>query len=237
MQSVEDEWGPRGPVSEDRLFAEADRLALEAVRFGDEAKVAAARAERQAMIAKIAADAAAVAVEAVRMASTGGVADAMRRLEDAHALERTLRRLATAPLEGVPALAATPPGGSSRVNANTAPLPAASSPGMGPPREMDPSGSYRPPASMGPGSPASAMTPPRPIPTATIPIPPHMRPELRPDSASMLPAPSSPQTSGALEAFEARLRPTIFGLPSVHVAALAIGTFVLVLILMWIILG
>jgi hypothetical protein len=74
----------------------------------------------------------------------------------------------------------------------------------------------------------------RPMPTTgTIPMPHAMRQ----DSSSMIPPPANPHTSGAMEAFEARLRPTIFGLPSLHVAALAIGTFVLVLILMWIILG
>ncbi len=59
----------------------------------------------------------------------------------------------------------------------------------------------------------------------------------RPDAASLLPPPPNAMGTGAFDAFESRLRPTIFGLPSLHVAALAIGTFVLVLILMWIILG
>jgi hypothetical protein len=62
-------------------------------------------------------------------------------------------------------------------------------------------------------------------------------PGVRADSNSLLPPPANAHGTGAFDAFEARLRPTIFGLPSLHVAALAIGTFVLVLILMWILMG
>lgn len=224
LSSSEEDWGPRPLINEERLFAEADRLALEAVRFGDDAKANAARAERSAMIAKIAADAAAIAVEAVRIAASAGIVEAARRLEDAHALERTIRRLAASPLDLPPS--ANAPGGS---RVNTAPLPAASSPGLGPPRETDQRGSYHPPSAMGPPSSMGV----RAIPPHTVP----MHQGMGIESNSALPMPMTPKTSGAMEAFEARLRPTIFGLPSLHVAALAIGTFILVLILMWIILG
>lgn len=219
LQSSEEEWaGGRGPLTEDRLFAEADRLALEAVRLGDEAKVSAARAERQAVIAKISGDAAAIAVEAVRIASTLGIGEAARRMEDAYALEATIRRLIAAPLDVLPSVAPRP------TSPSKAPPP--SSPGLAPPpHELRPS--YAPPPSGTPAATPSAWPP------AAAPGP----MSRRPDSHSMIPPPATPQGTGGFEAFEERLRPTIFGLPSVHVAALAIGTFVLVLILMWILMG
>lgn len=215
----------RAPLSEERLFAEADRFALEAVRFGDEAKAASARAERTAMIAKISGDAAAIAVEAVRIASTSGIAEAARRLEDAYELERTIARLGATPLDLPPSIAAS---SSSAPHVQTSPLPVrpqppSSSPGMGPPREMDQRPSFIPPPSAVP-------------PSAGAPMPMSIGGTMRMGN-SMIPPPSNPQTSGALEAFGNQLRPTIFGLPSLHVALLAIGTFVGVLILMWIILG
>ena len=224
LQGVEEERsGGRLPITEDRLFAEADRLALEAVRFSDEAKLSAARAERQAVIAKIAGDAAAIAVEAVRLATTGGFGEAARRLEDSYALEQTIRRLVAAPLDVAPSAMHA-----AMQRGTTAPLPAksppSSSPGLGPPREPQPS--YAPPP-MSSGAPPSHGGG-----GGTIPM--SMR---RPDSNSMMPPPPTAQGTGAFDAFEERLRPTIFGLPSVHVAALAIGTFVLVLILMWILMG
>ncbi|MBK8252080.1 MAG: serine/threonine protein kinase [Polyangiaceae bacterium] len=220
-----DEPRSRPPISEERLFAEADRFALEAVRFGDEAKAASARAERAAMIAKISGDAAAIAVEAVRIASTSGIGEAVRRLEDAYELERTIARLGAMPLDLPPSIAAV---SSSAPHAQTSPLPVRpqpppSSPGMAPPRDLDQRPSFIPPPSMAAPSSGSALP---------IGVGGTMR-----MGSSMIPPPSSPQTSGALEAFGNQLRPTIFGLPSLHVAALAIGTFVGVLILMWIILG
>lgn len=221
----EDRAGGRGPMTEDRLFAEADRLALEAVRLGDEAKASAARAERQAVIAKISGDAAAIAVEAVRLASTLGLGEASRRLEDAHALEATIRRLIAASPDGPPGA-----GQAAGSRTNTAPLPAksppSSSPGLSSPHELRPS--YAPP-------PSSAASPSA-WPPASSGAPGGLMAR-RPDSNSMIPPPATAQGTGGFEAFEQKLRPTIFGLPSVHVAALAIGTFVLVLILMWILMG
>ena len=39
------------------------------------------------------------------------------------------------------------------------------------------------------------------------------------------------------QAFRERLKPTLLGLPGLQVALLAVGTFILVLLLMWILLG
>ncbi len=260
LQSEEEDWGQgRGPFTEDRLFAEADRLALEAVRFGDEAKAAAARADRQAVIGKIAGDAAAIAVEAVRIASTAGISEAARRLEDAYALEATIRRLLASPLD-------VSPSASARIA--TAPLPIkrppSSSPGMAPSREPPPS--YAPSSSLGSVAPGPLHNPQNAGPPSqmggrnlgapgpggahemrqsTAPLPMWNAGPASSSSpasgmafrGSVTPPPPNAQGTGAFAAFEERLRPTIFGLPSIHVAALAIGTFVLVLILMWILIG
>ena len=241
LQAVEDDGSAaRAPLNEDRLYAEADRLALDAVRFNDEAKLAAARAERQAVLSKIAGDAAAIAVEAVRIASTAGIAEASRRLEDAYALEATIRRLAASPLD-LPPQAARPGRGTERMLPQSAP----------PPHPSQPSSHAPPPTSHSHPSQAQAQPhardrdggpsyAPQPGSQAQPPSSAHQSgqmPGVRTDSNSLLPAPLNAHGTGAFDAFEARLRPTIFGLPSLHVAALAIGTFVLVLILMWILMG
>jgi len=246
LSSMDDEWPQgRGPITEERLFAEADRFALEAVRYSDEAKMAAARAERQAMIAKIAGDAAAIAVEAVRIASTAGFPDAARRLEDSYALEATIRRLAASPLDVSPQVAqahaarsASPSGAPRSVGSSSpsgAPRGAHSSSPSGAPR-MPPAPPSSSPGHSSPpqGREQSSQYPPQMQPPAAHQSSPVHQ---RPDAASLLPPPPNAMGTGAFDAFESRLRPTIFGLPSLHVAALAIGTFVLVLILMWIILG
>jgi len=237
LQAVEDDWpASRGPINEERLFAEADRLALEAVRFSDEAKVSAARAERHGVIAKIAGDAAAIAVEAVRLTSTGGFAEAARRLEDAYALELTIRRLTAAAPDAAPPAAPPPQGSHNRLI--TARLPSGGIPAQSPrsgsrEREREPQPSYAPSSAAGPvSSPSNPMTQSsNPMQGGGTPMQQPMR------SDSLLPAPPNTQGAGGFEAFEARLRPTIFGLPGLHVAALAIGTFVLVLVLMWILMG
>jgi hypothetical protein len=78
-------------LTEDGLIAEADRLAIEAVRRGEEARGAQLRAERKAASARIATDAAQIAAEAVRMVRTAGIAAAAKRLEDARVLEQSLQ--------------------------------------------------------------------------------------------------------------------------------------------------
>jgi serine/threonine-protein kinase len=80
------------PLSEALLLSEADRLAALAVRVGEEAKAAAALAVRKTSLAKIAGDAAAIAADAVRVAATAGLQHGARRLEEALALEESLRR-------------------------------------------------------------------------------------------------------------------------------------------------
>lgn len=79
-------------VSEAVLLGEADRLAIAAVRYDEDAKAQMASAARALAMARLAADAAAIAAEAVRLATTAGTARAASRLEEARALEQRLLR-------------------------------------------------------------------------------------------------------------------------------------------------
>lgn len=83
---------PPQAVTEQVLLGEADRLAMAAVRLGEEAKAAAALAVRKTTQAKIANDAAMIAAEAVRVAASSGIAAGARRLDEALALEASVLR-------------------------------------------------------------------------------------------------------------------------------------------------
>jgi serine/threonine-protein kinase len=78
-------------LTEDALIAEADRLAIEAVRRNEEARAAQLRAERKAAAAKAAGDAARIAAEAVRMVRSAGLSAAAQRLDEARAIEQALQ--------------------------------------------------------------------------------------------------------------------------------------------------
>ena len=77
--------------TEDGIVAESDRLAIEAVRRNEEARAAQLRAEREVAAAKLAAEAARIAVEAVQLVRSAGLAAAAKRLEEAHAVEQTMQ--------------------------------------------------------------------------------------------------------------------------------------------------
>lgn len=92
------------PDADERfLLGESDRLALDAVRYNEESKAAAALAVRRATVAKLANEASMLAAEAVRVASVAGIAEAARKLEQAYAIEESLRQaVASAPPSSVP---------------------------------------------------------------------------------------------------------------------------------------
>jgi eukaryotic-like serine/threonine-protein kinase len=79
-------------ITDEILLAEADRLSIESLRRGEEARAAAARAERKATVAKMAADAASIAADAVRISRSAGLAAARQRLEEARQIERSMDR-------------------------------------------------------------------------------------------------------------------------------------------------
>src|SRR5262249_55425262 len=70
---------PARPHDAEGMMAEADRLAIEAVRRNEEAKTAQLRAEKKALQARLAGDAALVAADAVRMVQAAGFAAALAR--------------------------------------------------------------------------------------------------------------------------------------------------------------
>jgi serine/threonine-protein kinase len=78
-------------LDDDALIAEADRLAIEAVRCSEEARAAQLRAERKAAAARYASEAAMIAADAVRMLRTDGLAAARSRLDEARTLEQALQ--------------------------------------------------------------------------------------------------------------------------------------------------
>jgi hypothetical protein len=99
------------PVTEMALRAEADRLAQEAMRLGEDAKTAAALAVRKTTMAKMAGDAATIAAEAVRLAPAAGLERAAQRMDDALGLEAALRRGELGPMAMPMASMAPPPNG------------------------------------------------------------------------------------------------------------------------------
>lgn len=230
------------PLTEESLIAEADRLAIEAVRRAEEARGAAQRAERKAAMAKLASDAAMIASDAVRLIGVSGLQAALARLDEARQIEQRMAR------------GAVDTSASGRIPAYDGPVsapPASLSQGGGgwPAQGHGAPGNAPPPA---PSNPHGQPPPPRPsfFPQAyegnpgSLPLPPHvsrspsMAPQPQPSmppQASMAPPPApQPQDLGFDdEAFRARLKPTLFGLPPVAIAALGIVAFCLAFLILW----
>jgi eukaryotic-like serine/threonine-protein kinase len=234
-------------VSEESILAEADRLAIEAVRRNEEARAAQLRAERKAVAAKLAGEAAMIATDAVRLLRASGLAVAVKRLEEARALEQDLQsgkfpagdlassqRLATSSLPGPPSN--TPPGyAEPPVMTVTQPSPLFSAGAASPPAQS--------PATAGGGGhvyPAQAPVvvptfPSAPPPSPAIPPRPVFAASGSAASAAVaapLVKPSAgptPQTNDA-DALAARLQPRILGLPSTVAIALAAAGLIIVLL-------
>ncbi|HVY46263.1 MAG TPA: hypothetical protein VHB21_10310, partial [Minicystis sp.] len=208
------------PVSADMLLAEADRLAIEAVRRSEEAKTAAARAERKAQQAKLAGEAALVAAEAVRLAQSAGLAAAAARLDEAHELER--RMASGAPGDG--------PSGSRGSVVPPPPFDSAVSQGRPlsvPPQSMPPFSSM-PPSQPAFGAPSSSMPPG----SAQLSVPPSRAPYSLDPSASGDNRPSLDPS-----AFQARVKPSVFGVSGPVLALLAAVAFGVAFLVLWLIFG
>ncbi|MEJ7732706.1 MAG: serine/threonine-protein kinase [Polyangiaceae bacterium] len=144
------------PVTEPALRAEADRLAQEAMRLGEEAKGAAAVAVRKTTLAKMAGDAATIAAEAVRLVAAAGLERGAQRMDEALALEAALRRGELGPM-GPMAGMHPPPNGALHPGALIDPRRITGPAEMPPPSgrfDTNPSGmmrpSFEPPAMMVP---------------------------------------------------------------------------------------
>ena len=206
---------PGPALTEESLIAEADRLAIEAVRRNEEARSAALRAERRAVMAKLAADAALIAADAVRILASAGLAAAAPRLEQARAVERSISRAqadaagATGPLPDLASASRSSP------------------PSSGAPATPSNRPSFAPPVFDG----AAAGPPQRPS-SSQLPLP----------HATPLPVLGQPQPSlqGAAfddRAFRARLKPSFLGMPPLAIAGLAVVAFCIVFLLIWLFFG
>jgi eukaryotic-like serine/threonine-protein kinase len=218
-------------ITEESLIAEADRLAIEAVRRSEEARSAALRAERRAAMAKMAAEAALIAADAVRLLSSSGLAAAAQRLEQARQVERTIPRSAQGD-------AAT----STAVLHDSASASHASSPSVAPSANRP---SFSPPVYEGAASSSSQRPPsfPQLPPSPTAPI-------LLPAPSSYTNANAGPSPSSSLQtdpgsrspglddaAFRARLKPGLLGMPPLAIAGLGIVAFCIVFLLIWLFFG
>lgn len=192
-------------VTEQLLLAEADRLALDAVRRNDESKQAAAEAVRRATVAKITGEAARLAAEAVRLATTAGLAQAAKQLERVHALESSLDRVGTG----------------DEVASSTSG--SAAAPSHAPPSHV--------PAST---APPSATTQPSPGQGLSVPsVRPEVesRPSLSPPDPGLALSGEFGQPTG-LDAFRSKLRPTVFGMPTVLALGLAVSGIVALIVVL-----
>jgi serine/threonine-protein kinase len=199
-------------LDEESIVAEADRLAIEAVRSAEEARVAELRAERKAAAAKMAAEASRIAADALRILHTEGVAAASRRIEEARGIEHVTQsgkipvaELATALREA--ASSAVPPAPSSRPSA---PVSAAAPVFAGAAAAAAPAISHPLPA-----APPIAMTP---APFAQVTRP-------------LQVAPRPVATAFDADDFRARLQPTIFGLPRSAATGIAVAGALIVVVL------
>jgi serine/threonine-protein kinase len=215
---------PAQALTEEALIAEADRLAIEAVRRSEEARAASMRADRRAAMAKMAAEAALIAADAVRLLGTSGLAAAAQRLEQARTVERTIPRA------------------QGDVGAATAPLPESvvsaalrsSSPASGYPSQPTSRPSYLPPVYDG----AALGATPRPS-QASLPLPPPS-PILLPGPVSYSNLPPDPGPHPLAfddRAFRAKLKPGVLGMPPLAIAGLGIVAFCVVFLLIWLFFG
>ena len=201
---------PNEPSGEDRLRSEAERLSIEAMRLAEEAKAAYARAERKAALAKATSDAATMAAEALRIARAQGVADGLRRLEVALAMERSAR--------------ATEGAAASTVSTSPPAFGAMAPPPI-PPQPQIPGLSPSAPPAAGPSIPAPPPIPPSPpVPGRSVPPGPS-----RLSDRQALPAPDLDA-----DAFTTRLRPRVLGLQPPVLIAMGVGVVIILLLVLWI---
>ncbi len=213
-------------MNEDAVVAEADRLAIEAVRRSEEARAAQIRAERKAQAAKLAGEAAMIAADAVRLIRSEGMAAAARRLEEARTVEQNLQSGRFPNGEVSSAMVVAPssfPGPAS--NAPPKPGPAYSEAPPAQPIYLSTPGPSSTPIFAGAAassSPIKGYAAPRPegLPPATQSHPPE----------APVPQPQHGPPVDA-EAFRAQLQPSFMGLPGVAVAGLVVIVLLVVVLL------
>ncbi len=242
-----------GLLTPDALVAEADRMAIEAVRSNEEARTAQQRAERRAVMARMAQEAAMIASEAVSLIHTAGMPAALKKLEEARAIEAALQsgKLGTADHSGpqrVPQdllVRSSPPSPS-------VPAPSSAPQYLGAAQESSPPGEgYRVSSQSFAHTPApnavhssqlpvptfQSTAPPAPsnpppalaFPTDPLPIPVQRAPMAAPPAAPMMSTSATGLPMG-MDDFEARLQPKILGVPVKKAVIIGGGILVLVVI-------
>ncbi|UQA58136.1 serine/threonine-protein kinase [Polyangium aurulentum] len=215
---------------EERLRAEAERLSIEAMRLVEETKAAYARAERKAALAKATSDAAALAADALRTASSAGIGEALRKLEIALAMERTARAsdAAGGPISSPSVMPKPAPG------ALAPPMPPA--PGLPSPPAMSPAPPAIPSSPPVPSmaaalrtNPPGAFSPEGRVAFGDVPHRVAERQGLAVPAPAPAPAPADP---AEVDMFTTRLQPKVFGLPRpVAMGVVGLGVLVVVLII------
>jgi hypothetical protein len=214
---------------DERLRVESERLSIEAVRLAEEAKAAYVRAERKAALAKAAQDAAAIAADAVRISRASGVAEGLRRLDVALAMERSARANEVRANEGASAATVSAPPPSGLLAMAPPPIPPA-------PRlpSVQPQASPSIPAPL--AIPKSPPVPGRSVPPAAGPgrgassdHPSHGSSDRQAMPAAVL----GPDA----DAFATQLRPRVMGLPLPVLGMIAVGIVIVVLVVLVIAFG
>jgi hypothetical protein len=218
------------PMTEEAVVAEADRLAIEAVRRNEEARAAQVRAERKIAAAKLAGDAARIATEAVRIIRSAGLAAAVKRLDEARALEQSLQSGKIPSADMMAVLRVDHDGAAGSIRPPYAP---SVPPSMLPPQPP----SYAPPAPppLAPLPSVARGVDPR-LPTFAQPVaspPTHPDPPY-PPARPVPPAPPPPAPATVdVDAFAANLKPSILGLPvPAFAAVVVVGLGVLLVLIL-----
>jgi serine/threonine-protein kinase len=227
------------------LEAEVERLSREAKRLGEEAREAASAAARAEAVSRMATEAAVMANDALRLASTAGLASAGERLDQALALEEAARRgdlriVEVAPPAARAVRASMPEGAPPSVAPHAAPVvgppPAPPPPSYAPP----PAFATPPPSAAFPSAPAPPSFDPRPRWAATssqegaIPASAY---ETVPRRAVPIDLAAAAKfgTNDAL-AFQAQMKPMLWGMPLPLALAFGAGILALGLLVLWLLL-
>jgi len=210
-------------VTEQLLLAEADRLTVLAVQRNEESKQAAAEAARRATVAKLTGEAASLAAEAVRLATTAGLVQAARQLERVHVLERSIGDVESAP--GREAQQRVAPAVSVVAQDSSAvrtPIAASGAVSSGPMSSGVMSSGV-----MSSGAVSSRQT-------ASVRPDVESQPSLIPEEPMLALSGEFGHPTG-FDVFRAKLRPTVFGMPTVMALGLAVGgvaALIIVLVLL-----
>jgi serine/threonine-protein kinase len=214
-------------VDREAILAEADRFAIEAVRCSEEARAAQTRAERKAVAARVAGDAATIAAEAVRILSSGNIAGAMARMDDARAAARgEAVRPAVEPSQA-PAQPANSP-------SVAPPAPSRAPPSLAPPPlSVAPVPAPAPPVFAGAASHGAPQpVPPQPVPMQPVAAPPVAVARVAPEPIAAPPQPIRMPSAAELDEIATSMKPSFLGMGAAAGGVVVAGALLLVVVLL-----